>query len=73
MNKFVLIFLVLSICSYADQPPDWNEFIVQSENKKWSAAIIRQGKSEKPWKDEWVLNVYEGFYVSSPAPNVIPA
>jgi len=72
MNKFALIFLVLSICSYADQPPDWNEFIVQSENKKWSAAILRQGKAEEPWKDDWVLNVYEGFYVSSPAPNILP-
>ena len=72
MNKFVLMFLIFPIFLYADQPPDWDEFIVQSENKKWSAVVIRQGKAEEPWEDEWVLNIYEGFYGSSPAPDILP-
>jgi len=72
MNKLLFLLLGLSALSLADQPPDWDEFVVQSQNKKWSAAAYPEGVSKEPWRDSWVLNVYEGFYLSRPAPNVKP-
>jgi len=70
MNKFLFLLLGLSALSFADQPPDWSAFVVQSENKRWSAAVHPEGVADAPWKDNWMLNVYKGFYLSRPAPNV---
>ena len=73
MNKLLYLLLGLSALSFADQPPDWSEFSVQSENKKWSAIAQPKGSAKAPWEDKWVLSVYKGFYLSPPAPNVQPA
>ncbi|MCW9029456.1 MAG: hypothetical protein OQJ80_11025 [Kangiella sp.] len=72
MKILFLLILSLSVCSHADQPPDWQEFLVQSPNNKWSAVVQPLGNAEKPWEDDWVLNVYEGFFLSSPPPNFKP-
>lgn len=73
MNKLLFLLLGLSVLSFADQPPDWSEFYVQSENKQWSAVVHPEGATDAPWENKWVLNVYKGFYLSRPAPNVKPA
>ena len=72
MNKLLFLLLSFSAYSFADQPPDWSEFSVQSENKQWSAVVHPEGTTEAPWEDKWVLNVYKGFYLSRPAQNVKP-
>lgn len=72
MNKLLFLLLGFSALSLADQPPDWSEFVVQAQNKKWSAVVHPEGGSKEPWNDKWVLNVYKGFYLSRPAPNVKP-
>ncbi|WP_444930486.1 hypothetical protein ACJJIF_01475 [Microbulbifer sp. SSSA002] len=72
MNKFLLLLVFLAADLFADQPPDWSAFIVQSENKGWSATVHPEGVADTPWKDSWVLNIYKGFHFSYPAPNVKP-
>ena len=73
MKILFLIILCFSFYSYADQPPDWKYFVIQSPNKKWSAVVQPLGNAEKPWEDDWVLSVYEGFLIAPPAPSVRPA
>ena len=73
MNKYILFILSLSIYLNADEPPDWSEFTIQSENKNWSASVQRIGELSEPWENGWVLNIYHGYYISSPASNVKPA
>ncbi|MEQ3725625.1 hypothetical protein [Alcanivorax sp.] len=73
MNRFLYLLLSLSAISFADQPPDWSEFSVQSENKQWSAIVHPKGNAQERREDEWVLKIYKGFYLSPPAPNVQPA
>jgi len=54
------MFLGLSV--YADEPPDWNDFIIQSNNKAWSAVVRRKGNAQEPWEDQWEFLVYKGVY-----------
>jgi len=72
MNKLLFLLLGLPVFSFAEQPPDWSDFSVQSENKQWSALVHPEGATDAPWEEKWVLNVYKGFYLSRPAPNVKP-
>lgn len=73
MNRFIFLLLLCITCSVsADEPPDWNGFIVQSENKEWSAVVWRLGEASKPWDDEWELLVYEGYYLTHPSPDIKP-
>lgn len=68
MNKLTLfILIVLTNYTSAESPVYWDYFVVQSENKKWSAVIQRLGMD-----DGVKLSVYEGFYIHSPSPSVKP-
>lgn len=73
MYKFIcFLLLIISVPVFSDQPPGWGEFVVHSENMKWTAVVKRQGKSSKPWHDSWDLEVYEGFYYPGVYPDAKP-
>ncbi|WP_157953846.1 hypothetical protein [Microbulbifer sp. A4B17] len=73
MKIFILfIALILSIKVSADQPPDWQDYIVTSENRKWTALISRDHITQDPWTDNWMLSVYEGFKYPFPRPDFVP-
>ncbi|MEC8568997.1 MAG: hypothetical protein VXY56_12085 [Pseudomonadota bacterium] len=72
MNKYVLLMLALFTSPVsADEPPDWHDFMIQSE-KKWSAVVQHQGHTAKIWNDDWLLSVYQGFYLSKPDHTIKP-
>lgn len=68
----ILLSTVLPLWALADEPPEWRDFVVQSENENWTAVVERQGNSGKTWQDDWRLSVYKGAHEARPAPGVEP-
>jgi hypothetical protein len=63
------LFLLLSVNTFADQPPSWKSFTVNSENGNWSALIYPIGDSTNPRDDNWEIAVYKGRFHPSKTPS----
>ncbi len=57
---FLFIFFIFVNNVYSDEPPDWGEFTIHSENHNFKADIeYSKGDSlKKPWDRTWKIRVY---------------
>lgn len=67
-----LASLIISLVAFADQPPDWRDYVVTSKNRKWTALVSRNYAEKDPWDDAWTLSIYKGFHYPYPRPDLKP-
>lgn len=65
----LLILLFLSLTTSADEPPDWQAFLIHSDNKQWTAVVEPLGQDELPQKDKWQVSIFNQYFLSFPLPN----
>ncbi|MCJ8290894.1 MAG: hypothetical protein HRT58_15425 [Crocinitomicaceae bacterium] len=62
MKSILLACFILFFCflSYADKPPCWCSFKIDSENEKYFAWItpIQIDSLDKPWEIDWQITVF---------------
>lgn len=63
MKKFytyLILFLLFTSHSYADQPGSWEPYILESDNKEYFAFIdyADQDSAKHPWERKWQLGVF---------------
>jgi hypothetical protein len=73
MKVLFALIVFIPLVGLADEPPEWNDFVVHSENKKWTAVVQRQGNSELASQDDWQVSVYKGLVGKRSEPGIRPA
>lgn len=67
MKKLLLSCLLIINTGFvlADEPPDWQAFLIHSANNQWVAYVAPGNESEnnskEPWKDKWQLQVFNNL------------
>lgn len=55
---FWYLILLSPVALLADEPPDWQAFLIHSANNQWTADVYPEGKSPEPSEDKWRLQIY---------------
>jgi len=69
ISSLFISCLFVSGLSYADEPPDWQAFLIHSRNNQWTAVVDRNGSSQNAAEDQWHVSVFNQQLLSIPKPS----